>query len=62
MGKGCAIIAKPQFTNELNSRLILHTIVESSSLARISCFLMLLWVLKAMVGLFGKSLESSGVF
>ena len=36
---------------------ILYTIFESSS-----CFLMLLWVLKATVGLFGKSLESSRDF
>ena len=35
---------------------------ESSSLARVSCFLMLLWVIKATVGLFGKSLESSRDF
>ena len=41
---------------------ILCMIFESSSLARVSCFLMLLWVLKATVGLFGKSLESSGDF
>ena len=34
---------------------ILYTIFESSSLARVSCFLMLLWVLKATVGLLGKS-------
>ena len=34
---------------------------ESSSLARVSCFLMLL-VLKATVGQFGKSLESSKDF
>ena len=46
----------------LRSGLILYTIFESSSLARVSCFLMLLWVLKAMVRLFGKSLESSGNF
>ena len=43
-------------------RLRSWSIFESSSLARVSCFLMLLWVLKAMVGLFGKSLESSGDF
>ena len=42
----------------LRSRSILYTIFESSSLARLSCFLMLLWVLKAMVGLLRKSLES----
>ena len=46
----------------VRSRSILYTIFESSSLARVSCFLMLLWVLKATVGLFGKSLESSGDF
>ena len=46
----------------LRSQSILCTIFESSSLAQVSCFLMLLWVLKAMVGLFGKSLESSGDF
>ena len=46
----------------LRSRSILYTIFESSSLAQLSCFLMLLWVLKATVGLFGKSLESSGDF
>ena len=41
---------------------ILCTIFESSSLARVSCFLMLLWVLKATIGLFEQSLESSGDF
>ena len=41
---------------------ILCTIFESSSLARVSCFLMFLWVLKVAEGLFGKSLESSGDF
>ena len=41
---------------------ILCTIFESSSLARASCFLMFLWVLKVTEGLFGKSLESSGDF
>ena len=46
----------------LRSLSILFTIFESSSLARVSCFLMLLWVLKAIVGLFGKTLESSGDF
>ena len=46
----------------VRSQSILYTIFESSSLARVSCFLMLLWVLKATVGLFGKSLESSGDF
>ena len=46
----------------LRSRSILYTIFESSSLARVSCFLMLLWVLEVIVGLFGKSLESSGDF
>ena len=46
----------------VRSRSILYTIFESSSLAQVSCFLMLLWVLKATVGLFGKSLESSGDF
>ena len=46
----------------VRSRSILYTIFESSSLARVSCFLMLLWVLKATVGLFGKSLESSEDF
>ena len=42
----------------LRSQSLLYTIFESSSLARVSCFLILLWVLKAMVGLLGKSLES----
>ena len=46
----------------VRSRSILYTIFESSSLARVSCFLMLLWVLKATVGLFGKSLERSRGF
>ena len=46
----------------LRSRLILYRIFESSSLAQVSCFLILLLVLKAMVGLFWKSLESSGDF
>ena len=46
----------------LRSRSILYTIFESSSLAWVRCFLMLLWVLKSVVGLFGKSLESSGNF
>ena len=46
----------------LRSRSILYTIFESSTLAQVSCFLMLLWVLKAIVGLFGKSLESSRDF
>ena len=41
--------------------LLLYTIFESSSLARVSCFLMLLWVLKAILGLFGKTLESSSI-
>ena len=41
---------------------ILCTIFESSSLAQVSCFLMLLWVLKAAVNLFGKSIESSRDF
>ena len=41
---------------------ILCTIFESSSLARVSCFLMFLSVLKVTEGLFGKSLESSGDF
>ena len=41
---------------------ILCMIFESSSVVRVSCFLMLLWVLKATVGLFGKSLESSRDF
>ena len=41
---------------------ILCTIFESFNLAQVRCFLMLLWVLKATVGLFGKSLESSGDF
>ena len=41
---------------------ISYTIFESSSLARVSCFLMLLRVIKATVALFGKSLESSGDF
>ena len=45
----------------LSSRSILCVIFESSSLARVSCILMLL-VLKATVGLFGKSLESSEDF
>ena len=46
----------------VRSRSILYTTFESSSLTRVSCFLILLWVLKAIVGLFGKSLESSGDF
>ena len=46
----------------LRSWSILYAIFESSNLARVSCFLMLLGVLKATVGLFGKSLESSGDF
>ena len=46
----------------LSSRSILCVIFEFSNLARVSCFLMLLLVLKATVGLFGKSLESSGDF
>ena len=46
----------------LSSRSILCVIFESSNLARVSCFLMLLSVLKATVGLFRKSLESSGDF
>ena len=44
------------------SRAILCMIFESSSLARVSCFLMFLWVLKATVGLFRKGLESYGDF
>ena len=43
---------------KLRSRSILYKIFESSSLAWVSwVFFMLLWVLKATVGLFGKSLE-----
>ena len=41
---------------------ILCPIFKFSSLTRVSCFLMLLWVLKAIVGLFGKSLQSSRDF
>ena len=44
------------------SRSILCMIFESSSLAWVSCFLMLLWVVKATVGLFRKGLESYGDF
>ena len=46
----------------LRSRSTLYTIFEPSSLARISCFLMFLWVLTAIMGLFGKSHQSSGDF
>ena len=46
----------------LSSRSILCVIFEFSNLARVSCFLMLLLVLKATIGLFGKSLESSEDF
>ena len=44
----------------LRSHLIIYTIFESS-LARVSCFLVLLWVLKDTVGLFAKCLESRGI-
>ena len=43
----------------LRSWSILRTIFESCSLG---CFLMFLWVQKPIVGLFWKSLESSGEF
>ena len=46
----------------LSFRSILCAIFEFSNLARVSCFLMLLLVLKATVGLFGNSLESSEDF
>ena len=38
----------------VRSRSILDTIFESSSLARVSCFLILLWVLKATLVYLGK--------
>ena len=59
---GGAFMAGRGSQRRVRSRSILYTIFESSSLARVSCFLMLLWVLKATVGLFWKSLESSGDF
>ena len=41
----------------------IYTTFESSSLARVSCFLMLLWVLKDAIGLFGKTVQNVvGIF